>query len=183
MYAGMNDKEKDYETTLVPYIVSGALSRNYNIVGVVGALAHVALWVTALVISIMLVTTATAAGQGHAYELMMMALIFTSGGLGLVVLFTLLHAAGVYKIMPGGGPAILLASISGSVFASTALVFLTLTSIDNNPASYWPNVTVALTQKQIDEHGSARSMLTWLFLVLLVLMEVLKMNIAFKPVD
>lgn len=182
MYSGMDGKE-GYETTLVPYIVSGALSRKYSIVGVTGGLAHVGLWVAALVLNIMVVTTATSADQGHFYELAMMSTIFTSVGLGLVIVTTLLHAAGIYRLAPGGGPAILLASITGSVFASTALVFLSLTSVDNDPKSYWPNITGALSTEQTDEHAAVRSTLTWLFLVYLVLQEVLKMNLAFKIVD
>lgn len=183
MYSGMDGDKAGYEKSLVPSFVSGPLSQKFGWPGVLGATIHVALWLAALVLSIMLVTTATSADQGHAYELMMMTLIALSGGLGLVLLFTLLHMIGVYKVMPGGGPAILLAAITGSVFASSALVFLTLSSVDNDPKSYWPNATSALSQSQIDEHGSARSILTFLFLDLLVLMEVLKMNIAFKPVD
>ena len=183
MYSGMDSKGDKSDISLVPSFVSGNLSTKFSIIGVVGTLGHVGLWLVALLLDILMISAATPADQGHIYDLKATSLGFFGTGLGVVLFFTLLHLVGVYRIMPGGGPPILLAAIQGSVMVSLAMDFLAITAIGNSADEYWPKVTGALSQAQVDEYDSSRILVIWGFITKLVLDKVLLMNIEFRPVD
>jgi len=123
--------------TMVPYIVSGPLSREYNIVGILGAVLHVACWVLAFIFDGLLAAkihqtddanqTAT---DKRAWAYWTLSMILLSIAITVLLVLTVGHAVRFWKIKEGAIPPVFMTLISGGAVIINLMAFLL---VETNP--------------------------------------------------
>ncbi len=125
--------DKNKTADIVPYFVSGPLdyeSSGVNVVGYVGAFLHVAAWVVALVLDIMLLTRLkpSEATDKHHFDYWLAAFIPLVVGLTTVLGATIIHRCTSMKVPAGLFPPFLMTAITGGALITVIFTYLLMTS-------------------------------------------------------
>jgi len=112
----------------LPYIVSGPLSDGMWIVGTIGAIVHVLMWVFSLVMDGLLVSRGDAAMGDNGLQFAIFSLIFTLLGFVTLLVICVTHWA-TSGIKDGAIPPFLITLLTGSVKITLGLALVLLINL------------------------------------------------------
>ncbi len=110
--------------------VSGPLHKEVGLIGALGATLHVAAWIVALVLDIVIVTNldgSKVTDEVH-YDYWLTSFIVLLVGLVIVVVSTLLHATKMVVVKEGGFPPFLMTAVTGGALIGIVFAYLLMTN-------------------------------------------------------
>ena len=110
--------------------VSGPLHREVGLIGALGATLHVAAWVVALVLDIILLTKidgSKTTDEVH-YDYWLTSFVVLIIGLVIVVVATLLHATKIMVVKEGGFAPFLMTAMTGGALIGIIFTYLLMTN-------------------------------------------------------
>ena len=172
------------ERGLVPYFVSGPLSRKGMLVGFIGTVLHVAAWLMAVIFDIILVATINQDQSPGAFTYWLWGFIALMVGFVALLGVTIFHAfsAPENKIPEGGAPPFLMSLFIGGAQISLILTILQMiasTGTPGNDSEFWnyPNSTsVTTVQEQKDWRNAQRGLMVIAMLSKVYIVQFLKNN-------
>jgi hypothetical protein len=166
---------------IVPYFVSGPLHREIGLFGALGATLHVAAWIVALVMDIMLLGKIDGGKDSDAvaYDFILASFVPLIVGLAVIVLTTLLHAlTDTYKVPEGGLPPFMMTIITGGAVACLIFAFLLVQYPSAGLYGYTKHSTAATPdlKKAADFSEAFRRLALWGLLAKIFIVQFVQNN-------
>jgi hypothetical protein len=171
--AGADTRAKAY--TMVPYFVSGPLSESTNITGIVGTVLHVAAWIIALVMDILLMGKLKydkTAAEDTAMDYLLASFIPFVVAFGVVVLSIVVHATGVMQIPEDKFPPFLMTIVTAGSILCIIFTYLQLYTNAAGLHSYPSDVA-----KQPDFVEEWRRLVIWAILSKVAIWQFITNNV------
>ena len=167
------------ERGLVPYFVSGPLSRS-GMVGLIGTLLHVAAWLVAVIFDIIIGAAIDQTNSPGAFTYWLWGFLTLMTGFIALVSVTIWHAVSspANKIPEGGAPPFLMTLFIGGAQISLLLTLLQMVASTGNIDTdffHYPNGTVTDTEK-LDYRNAQRGLMVISMLSKVYIMQFLKNN-------
>ena len=167
------------ERGIVPYFVSGPLSRKGMMVGFLGTVLHVAAWLMAVIFDSIIGAAIKSDQSPGAFTYWLYGFLCLLIGFVALVGVTGYHAisAPENKIPEGGAPPFLMSLFIGGAQISLALTLLTMiaSASQTNSDYYWVNASLTVKEQE-DERNAQRNLLVWTMLCKFYIVQFLKNN-------
>jgi hypothetical protein len=144
----------------VPYFVSGPLHRDLGIIGFMGATLHIAAWVAALVMDILLLQKLKPSEDTDkaVYDIWMGAFIPFIIGFGVLCISTVLHALKIAQVPEGAFPPFLMTLITAGAIVCIIFQFMLVEVVPTTLNKY---TTETDAGKQSDYITNWRRLAMW----------------------
>ena len=167
------------ERGLVPYFVSGPLSRKGMLVGFLGTVLHVAAWLMAVIFDIIIGAAIKQDQSPGAFTYWIWGFVTLLIGFVSLLGVTIFHAVSApeNKIPEGGAPPFLMSLFIGGTQISLILTILSMIASTGgtNNDYYYVNQTLTV-QEQEDERNAQRQLLVLSLLSKVYVVQFLKNN-------
>ena len=174
------------ERGLVPYFVSGPLSRKGMLVGFIGTVLHVAMWLMAVIFDIIIGSAIDQTNSPGAFTYWMWGFITLLIGFIALVSVTIWHALAdpMNKIPEGGAPPFLMSLFIGGAQISLLLTILQMVASTGQPAgndgtndfwNYKANTTYTVVEAK-DYRNAQRGLMVLSMLCKVYIVQFLKNN-------
>ena len=177
--ASASYESKPEDRGLVPYFVSGPLSRS-GMVGFVGTVLHVLAWVLAIVFDSIIGAAIHQDTSPGAFTYWLWGILTLAIGLVALLMVTILHATmDSYKIPEGGAPPFLMTMFIGGAQISLMLTVLQMIASSSNAPEFnlQSNTTHATgTTEYKDERNAQRNLMVWSMIAKVYIVQFLKNN-------
>ena len=176
--ASASYESKPEDRGLVPYFVSGPLSRS-GMVGFVGTVLHVLAWVLAIVFDTIVGAAIHQESSPGAFTYWLWGILTLAIGLVALLMVTILHATmDSYKIPEGGAPPFLMTMFIGGAQISLVLTILQMiASSSGSTGDFDLQGNSSLTgDERTDERNAQRNLMVWSMIAKVYIVQFLKNN-------